>query len=112
LSPTCFHPDNQPALRLPSSPTVSASGGLQVIDNPHWGIKGGWQVDLTLVILTPVPAWTASLPASTAALMPSYFPNFFASEVKSQFTISAISQLTSWLTTHYVVDVVEAMLVA
>ena len=80
------------------------------MDNPHWGIKGGWEVDLVLVILTPVAAWRAALPPSTSSLLPTYFPNYLASEVDSQFTISAISQMTSWLTEKHVIGEVQAML--
>ena len=47
---------------------------------------------------------------ATAAYLPSYFPNYLASEVTSQLQISAISQLASWLTQHHALPQVRAML--
>merc|ERR1712080_72540 len=51
---------------------------LTVVDNAHWGIKGGWQVEVIWAIELPVAAFRASLPAETAAALPSFFPNWLA----------------------------------
>ena len=85
---------------------------VRVVENKHWGVAGGWSVDVVFVILTPVRAWRAALPPQSAALLPSYFPNYEASEVTSQLQISAISQMASWLTAHHALPQIRAMLAA
>jgi len=83
---------------------------VRVVSNPRWGVVGGWSVDVVFVVLTPVAAWRKALPPATAAMLPRYFPNYMASEVESQLQISAISQLTSWVTSHHALPKIREML--
>jgi len=81
-----------------------------VVDNPLWGVVGGWKVEIVWVLLLPVRAWRDALPAGTAAKLPSYFPNYLASEVNSQVQTSALSQYSSWVTEKAVIREVKTML--
>lgn len=49
------------ALRAEGEPMVTTLEGLKVIDNPFWGIKGGWSVDLTIFLNHGVPNKFADL---------------------------------------------------
>lgn len=69
-----------------------------VVDNPWFGIAGGWQVEIVWVLELPVAAWRDSLPAETRENLPSWLPNVLASEPSNQFELSAISQYGSWIT--------------
>jgi hypothetical protein len=81
-----------------------------VVDNPWFGIVGGWKVEIVWVLAMPIDAWRNALPTRTRNALPSWLPNVYASEPMSQFELSAISQYGSWLTEHAVVDEVRKML--
>jgi hypothetical protein len=81
-----------------------------VVDNPWFGIAGGWQVEIVWVIALPVEAWRNALPVETSKNLPPWFPNVLSSEPTSLFEFSALSQYGSWLTETAVVKEIQAML--
>lgn len=48
--------NNMKSLYDEGEPMVFTLKGLDVIDNPFYGIEGGWQVDLTIILMLGVPA--------------------------------------------------------
>ena len=36
-------------------PMITTLEGLEVINNPFWGIMGGWKLDLTIILFVGVP---------------------------------------------------------
>lgn len=89
---------------------VVVRGNYTVVDNARLGIKGGWKVDIVWVIALPVPSWRQALPESTNTNLPSYFPNYNAKQVFSQFQMSAISQFGSWLIERSALNDIHQML--
>merc|ERR1712224_331338 len=81
-----------------------------VVDNPHWGITGGWKVEILWVIGLPIAEWQQALPATTSAHLPTYFPNYVSSEIWTHFEIGALSQYGSWVTENFVVQEMMKML--
>jgi hypothetical protein len=81
-----------------------------VVDNPRFGIKGGWQAEIVWVICLPVASWRAALPSRTAAALHSYFPNYLASELRSRMVMAATSQYGSWLVEQAALQEIQAML--
>jgi len=88
---------------------VVVRGRFTVVDNAHLGITGGWQADVLWVIAVPVRAWSESLPLTTSRMLKEYFPNYLASEMNNRFSISAASQLASWLT-NFAMPEIQQML--
>eukprot|EP00555_Chaetoceros_dichaeta_P011195 CAMPEP_0198253584 /NCGR_PEP_ID=MMETSP1447-20131203/3993_1 /TAXON_ID=420782 /ORGANISM="Chaetoceros dichaeta, Strain CCMP1751" /LENGTH=374 /DNA_ID=CAMNT_0043939315 /DNA_START=31 /DNA_END=1155 /DNA_ORIENTATION=+ len=43
------------SLDAAGEPTIATLKDVEVIDNPFWGISGGWKLDLTLCLFTGVP---------------------------------------------------------
>jgi len=83
-----------------------------VVDNPHYGIEGGWKVEVVWVVQTPIDEFFYALPNKTREqlLKKDYFPNYGAGDPRSHFEMSAISQYSSWMTHKAVVKEVKAML--
>jgi hypothetical protein len=113
---TVFEPSEFPPLweklkkqRAMGEPCV-VRGTFTVVDNPHWGIKGGWKVDMVVVVALPSKLYRSQLPVETGTALPHYFPNVISSEFKSQMELSALSQYSSWLYRHFVMKEIRAML--
>jgi len=85
-------------------------GRYTVVDNKHFGIKGGWQADIVWVVFLPSETFRAALPSEIRKGMPAYFPNVASSEPTSKFELSLLSQYASWVTEHKVTSEVRAML--
>merc|ERR1712161_154293 len=43
------------SLDAAGEPTIATLKDVEVIDNPFWGISGGWKLDFTLCLFTGVP---------------------------------------------------------
>jgi len=84
------------SLRDAGKPCV-VRGNFSVVDNAHFGIKGGWQVEMTFVVAWPIDEWVESLPAETAAHLPPYFPLVDQNYTRNHFHISMLSQYASFL---------------
>jgi len=97
------------AARASGRPAV-VRGKFTVVDNPRFGIIGGWQAEVLWVSLFPVAEWRSRLPRSSAEKLAAFFPNYLAGEVESHFEFGALSQLSSWLTEQAVVGEVQKML--
>jgi len=52
---------NMKALKAAGEPMITTLEGLEVVDNPFWGIEGGWTVDLTVFLNSGVPDKFADL---------------------------------------------------
>jgi len=89
---------------------VVIRGRYTVVDNLHFDIVGGWQVEIVWVIALPIRLWRAALPARTAAALPAWFPNYHANDLTTHMELSAFSQLISWITQQYVVKELREML--
>jgi len=85
-------------------------GNFTVVDNPHFGIKGGWTVEIVWVLCFPSKQWRKQLPAVTDEHLFDYLPNVVSSEPRSHFELSALTQYASWLFDHVVNKEIEAML--
>lgn len=85
-------------------------GNFTVVDNPHFGIKGGRKVEIVWVIAMPSEKFRSSLPYSTAKHLPAYFPNVISSEPRSHFELSALAQYSSWLLDVVAMKEIRAML--
>jgi hypothetical protein len=85
-------------------------GKYTVIDNPRLGVVGGWQVEIVWVALLPSTSWMKALPAATRDKLQNYFPNYLASESKSQMELSAMAHYAAWLTEQRVAHQIQAML--
>lgn len=81
-----------------------------VVDNAHFGIKGGWQVEIVWIIALPSQSFRSALPAETAAHLPEYLPNVISTEFKSRFELSVMSQYASWLVEERAMKEIQAML--
>ena len=42
-------------LQAAGEPLIATLEGLEVIDNPFYNIKGGWKVDVTIIMSNGVP---------------------------------------------------------
>lgn len=89
---------------------IVVRGIFTVVDNAHLGIVGGWRVEILWVIATPVAAWRNRLPRRTSELLPSFFPNYLAADMRSTLEVSATSQFTSWITENLVLKEIRSML--
>lgn len=85
-------------------------GEFMVVDNPHFGIIGGWKVQIVWIIALPSATFRAGLPPQTAKHLKEYFPNYLAGEPMSQFELSALSQYGSWLINELALTEIENML--
>jgi len=101
------------ALKKASKPMVYR-GTFSVVDNPHFGIEGGWKVDITWVVFAPVDEFFQALPeeVQTQLLKKDYFPNYGAGDPTSHFELSAISQYASWVTKGTAIPEVRNMLLS
>eukprot|EP00747_Dinoflagellata_sp_TGD_P117682 gnl/TRDRNA2_/TRDRNA2_172659_c1_seq1.p1 gnl/TRDRNA2_/TRDRNA2_172659_c1~~gnl/TRDRNA2_/TRDRNA2_172659_c1_seq1.p1 ORF type:complete len:601 (-),score=82.68 gnl/TRDRNA2_/TRDRNA2_172659_c1_seq1:329-2056(-) len=97
------------ALHAARKPVVIRDS-FTVVDNAHFGIVGGWKVEIIWVLQLPVAEWRAALPAHTGSSLPSYFPNYLAGEAANHFEMGALSQFASWIDKKYVVPEINAML--
>jgi len=77
-------------------PTVYR-GTFTVLDNRHWGVVGGWKVEIVWIVALPSKSWRAALPINTSALIPEFFPNFAATEDNTHFMMGATTQYASWV---------------
>lgn len=84
------------SFRNASKPCV-VRGNFTVVDNVHFGIKGGWQVEIIFVAAWPLSAFIEGLPAKTAAHVPPHFPQVDQDYAKSHFHLSMLSQYSSYL---------------
>lgn len=85
-------------------------GKFTVVDNPHFGIKGGWQVEVVWVFTLPSKSFRDALPQETRDDIHDYFPNYVSSEPMSHLELSVMAQYSSHLTEQRVVQEVLAML--
>lgn len=113
---TVFEPSEFPALwaqivaqHQKGEPAV-VRGTYTVVDNAHFGIKGGWKAEILWVILLPSSSFRAALPTQTEEGLPSYFPNLASAEPFNKFQLSAISQYASWVVEERVVSELNSML--
>jgi len=81
-----------------------------VVDNPWFGISGGWQAEIVWVLCAPIDQWKNSLPPETKANLPEWFPDVLALEPRNHFEMSALSQYGSWITEHAALQEIRAML--
>lgn len=83
-----------------------------VKSNPHFGIEGGWKVEIVWVASAPCEDFWYALPNQTRLqlLQKDFFPNYDAGAPTSHFELSAISQYASWMTQAAVAKEVQAML--
>jgi len=113
FEPSEFQPlwEKMQALKEARKPIV-VRGNFTVVDNPHFGIEGGWTVEITWVVLTPVNEFFQALPEKTQKqlLKKDYFPNYGATDPTSYMELSALSQYASWVTRRSVLQEVEDML--
>merc|ERR1711957_300213 len=84
-------------------------GKYTVVDNPHFGVKGGYQVEIVWIIALPSKLWRSQLPVETDSHLFDYLPNVVSTEPRSQFEMSALAQYSSWLFQLAAVDI-QAML--
>jgi len=89
---------------------VVVRDNFTVVDNRHFGVKGGWQVEIVFVIAHQIDEWRNALPEQTRLNLPTYFPQMNSNELLDQFHLSALSQYASWLTRHAVVNEIRGML--
>merc|ERR1712137_808236 len=87
--------DKMLACRAAAEPCV-VRGNFSVVDNKVFGIKGGWQVEMTSVLAWPIKAWTERLPAETAAHIPYHFPQT-DQNITNHFHFSMLAQYASYL---------------
>jgi len=85
-------------------------GTYTVVDNPNYGIVGGWQVEVVWVLMLPSGTFRSALPARTEDSLPAYFPSFGAAEPLSHLELSTLSQYASWLTETVAAKEIRAML--
>jgi hypothetical protein len=90
--------------------SVVVRGNFTVLDNPHWGIKGGRKVQIVFVIAHRVNDFHRGLPEHTEKYLPDYFPQMNSNELLDHFQLSALNQYASWLTDTAVVKEIQAML--
>jgi len=95
---------------LASGEPAVIRGTYTVVDNPHFGIKGGWQVEVVWVFTLPSRSFMAALPQETQDDLHDYFPNYVSSEPMSHLELSVMAQYSSHLTEQRVVQEVLAML--
>ena len=80
---------------------ITTLKGLDVIDNPFYGIEGGWKLDLTAILLQGVPAkfaeqippGVAPPPAGRSMIEGGYFTNEEFAEVPNIFSAGRDAQL-------------------
>jgi len=93
---------------------IVVRGNFTVMDNARMGIVGCptdcWQAEVVFALQMPIDGFVHALPPATAARLPHWFPNYHASELKSRFELSMISQYASWMTEQAVLREVRAML--
>jgi hypothetical protein len=85
-------------------------GKYTVVDNPHFGIKGGWQAEIVWVFTLPSNSFRDALPQETREYIHDYFPNYVSGEPMSHLELSVMAQYNSHLTEQRVVQEVLAML--
>jgi len=85
-------------------------GTYTVVDNPHFGIKGGWQVEIVWVFTLPSRSFMSALPQETQDDLHEYFPNYSFGDSFSHLELSVMAQYSSHLTEQRVVQEVLAML--
>merc|ERR1712166_173469 len=85
-------------------------GKYTVVDNAHFGIKGGYQVEIVWVFALPSKSFMSALPQETQDDLHDYFPNYVSSEPMSHLELSVMAQYSSHLTEQRVVQEVLAML--
>lgn len=113
---TVFEPSEFPAFWSQVQSAVKANesavirGRYSVVDNEVLGIKGGWKADIVWVIILPSKTFRESIPPQTSKLLPTYFPNDLASEMKTRFEMSVASQYASWLMQRSVAKEISEML--
>jgi len=90
---------------------------VSVVDNPHFGIEGGWTAEIVFVVATPVPEFYDALPNETKTILSkkiakdkAFFPNVGVNDPQSKFELTALSQYASWITKKAVVAEIKAML--
>lgn len=111
FEPSEFQPlwDRIRELKAAREPIV-VRRNVTVVDNKHFGIKGGRKVDIIFVISLPIDSFRDALPEETKAHLPDYFPNMDSDELLAKFHLGAIAQYASYLTKTAVVDQARAML--
>lgn len=113
---TVFEPSEFDALwdqtqaALASGEPAVIRGTYTVVDNLHFGIKGGWQVEIVWVFTLPSNSFRSALPQETRDDIHDYFPNYVSSEPMSHLELSVMGQYSSHLTEQRVVQEVLAML--
>merc|ERR1712139_87498 len=95
---------------LASGEPLVFRGTFTVVDNPHFGIKGGWQVEIVWVFTLPSNSFRSALPEETRDDIHDYFPNYVSGEPMSHLELSVMAQYSSHLTEQRVVQEVMAML--
>lgn len=85
-------------------------GTYTVVDNPNFGIVGGWQCEVVWVLMLPSATFRSALPSRTEQALPVYFPSFGAAEPRSHLELSTLSQYASWLTETVAAGEIRAML--
>lgn len=85
-------------------------GNFTVVDNPHFGIKGGWTVEIVFIVAMPSREWRSRLPDASDQQLPYWLPNVYASEPRSHFELAAISQFASWLVEDLAMKEIQEML--
>lgn len=53
--------ENFKSLHEAGEPMITTIKGLHVRDNPFWGVEGGWELDLTIILMRGVPEKFAKL---------------------------------------------------
>merc|ERR1712217_190556 len=89
---------------------VVVRGNYTVVDNKHFGITGGWKVEIVWAFQTPIPEWTLALPNSTRSVMDPFVPNIRAVKGLHKLDMGTMSQYAGWYTERAEVDEVSAML--
>jgi len=113
---TVFEPSEFPALwddilaQHDQGESAVVRGTYTVVDNPHFGIKGGWKAEVVWVVMLPSDSFRAKLPAETERELPAYFPNVGATEPFSKFELSVLSQYASWVAEERVMKELHSML--
>lgn len=95
---------------LASGEPAVIRGTYTVVDNLHFGIKGGWQVEIVWVFTLPSNSFRSALPQETRDEIHDYFPNYVSSEPMSHLELSVMAQYASHVTEQRVVQEVMAML--
>jgi hypothetical protein len=113
---TVFEPSEFPPLlaevkrlRAAGEPTV-VRGNFTVLENKHWGIEGGWKVEVVFVFSLWAQRFFEELHVESRAHMKTYFPGYDSTEPRSHFDLSLISQYASWMVEHAALKEINAML--